>query len=98
MIRANQMVNALTVAEDVPGLDWWEPWSWEATSAVVVLMKAMLARRIWVKSSIGTTRSLSKVRCGWSCMQSKHWTTDSCTSSTPSVGIPVSGSISRIAS
>lgn len=31
------VVNALTVTDDVPGLDWWEPWVWEATSAMVVV-------------------------------------------------------------
>ena len=34
------------------------------------------------RSSIGSTRPLSKPRCGWSCMQSRHWTTASCSSST----------------
>jgi hypothetical protein len=31
------VVNALTVTDDVPALDWWEPWVWEGTSAVVIL-------------------------------------------------------------
>jgi hypothetical protein len=30
-------VNALTVLDDVPNLDWWEPWVWEGTSAAVIL-------------------------------------------------------------
>ncbi len=45
------------------------------------------------RSSIGSTRPLVKPRCGWSCMQSRHWTTASCSSSTTSARSPVTGSI-----
>ena len=30
-------VNALTVLDDNPELDWWEPWVWEGTSAAVIV-------------------------------------------------------------
>src|SRR5680860_849515 len=63
----------------------------EATQGVPATIRSQ-------RSSIGTTRSSWKVRWGWSCMQSRHWTTDSCTSSIPSAGMPVSGSTRRIAS
>lgn len=36
------VVNALTVGDDTPGLDWWEPWAWEGTSAAVVIALAWL--------------------------------------------------------
>lgn len=36
------VVNALTVIEDVPDLDWWEPWVWEISSAAVVLALAWI--------------------------------------------------------
>lgn len=29
-------VNSLTVTDDNPGLDWWEPWVWEGSSALVI--------------------------------------------------------------
>ena len=38
VVAAAIVVNALTVSDDVPGLAWWEPWSWELTSAAVVLL------------------------------------------------------------
>ena len=40
------------------------------------------------RSSIGSMWPSVKVRCGWSCMQSRHWTTASWTSSTRSVKSP----------
>lgn len=30
-------VNSLTVLDDNPELDWWEPWVWEGTSALVIV-------------------------------------------------------------
>jgi len=30
-------INALTVLDDNPELDWWEPWVWEGTSAAVIV-------------------------------------------------------------
>ena len=63
----------------------------EATQGVPATIRSQ-------RSSIGTTRSSWKVRWGWSCMQARHWTTDSWTSSTPSASAPVSGSTARIAS
>ena len=50
------------------------------------------------RSFTGTTRPSSIVRWGWSCMQSRHWTTASWTSSTRSPASPDSGSTLRIAS
>lgn len=40
VVGAVVVVNALTVLDDVPGLDWWEPWVWELTSGAVVLLIA----------------------------------------------------------
>src|SRR5680860_1073305 len=48
----------------------------EATQGVPATIRSQ-------RSSIGTTRSSWKVRWGWSCMQSRHCTADSWTSSTP---------------
>jgi len=31
------VVNVLTIQHDEPDLDWWEPWLWEGSSAVVVI-------------------------------------------------------------
>jgi len=30
-------INALTVLDDNPELDWWEPWVWEGSSALVII-------------------------------------------------------------
>ena len=42
------VVNSLTVLDDVPGLDWWEPWVWELTSAAMVLLLAWIP---WLTAS-----------------------------------------------
>ena len=61
-------------------------WSWstvtvqDATQGVPATIRSQ-------RSSIGTTRSSWKSRWGWSCMQSRHCTTASCTSSMPSARI-----------
>lgn len=61
-------VNSLTVLDDVPNLDWWEPWVWEGTSAVVIvailwvpwlayrrarLEAGMLKWRFWATHALG---------------------------------------------
>lgn len=42
VVVAVMVVNSLTVLDDVPGLDWWEPWSWELSSGLVVLAIAWI--------------------------------------------------------
>lgn len=42
VVVAVMVVNSLTVLDDVPGLDWWEPWSWEITSGLTVLAIAWI--------------------------------------------------------
>lgn len=32
------VVNVLTIQHDQPDLDWWEPWLWEGSSAVAVIL------------------------------------------------------------
>ena len=72
-------------------------WSWstvtvhEATNGLPATIRSQ-------RSSTGTTRASSTVRWGWSCMQSRHWTTASWISSTRSAASPLSGSTLRIAS
>ena len=58
----------------------------EATHGVPATMRSQ-------RSSTGSMRSLWKTRCGWSCMQSRHCTTASCSSSTTSARFPVTGSM-----
>ena len=61
-------VNSLTVADDNPGLDWWKPWVWEGSSALVIAavlwipwlaylrappQAGMLRPRFWITQALG---------------------------------------------
>lgn len=53
------VVNALTVQVDNPDIDAWEPWVWEGTSALVVILLAWLP---WLSTAAAPPEML---RDGW---------------------------------
>lgn len=53
------VVNALTVQVDNPDIDAWEPWVWESTSAVVVVLLAWLP---WLSTAVAPPEM---ARDGW---------------------------------
>ena len=82
-----------------PVEDRWErmvvgtPWVASCTVTVQLATHGVPTTIRSQRSSTGSMRSLWKIRWGWSCMQSRHCTTASWSSSTTSARLPVTGSI-----
>ena len=84
-------LSAASGPEQVSTGSWSTVTVHEATQGVPATIRSQ-------RSVIGTTWPSSIARWGWSCMQSRHWTTASWTSSTRSAVSPESGSTRMIAS